>query len=123
MRVQLNSSNGLNVPAEVRSSVDAMLRERLSRFGESFTRIEVHFHPGDPADHTGRDVRCGLEARAAGKRPLKVHHAAPGMEAAASRAADKLVTLVSRRVARKYTTSSKGHVRQAGGAEPAASAR
>jgi hypothetical protein len=118
MRIQINSSGGLCVPAESRAAIDAMLRERLARFGGIFTRIEVHLHCGNPADRTGRDVDCGLEARVAGKRPLKVHHADSNMERAADRAVNKLVTLLGRRVGRKNTVSSKGHVRNAGGSEP-----
>lgn len=118
MRIQINSSNGLNVPTELRASVDRMLRERLARFGGIFTRVEVHFHPGDGFNPNGRDVVCGIEARIAGKKPLKARHAATGIEATAGRALDKLITVMNRRFARKYTTSKKGHVRHAGGAEP-----
>jgi hypothetical protein len=117
MRIQINSSNGLKVPPEVRASVDAMLRERLARFDGIVTRIEVHFHPGDGYNPSGRDVLCGIEARIAGKKPLKSRHAATGLETTASRALDKLITVLNRRIARKYTTSKKGHVRHAGGSE------
>jgi hypothetical protein len=102
----------------VRTQVEALLRERLARFGGIFTRIEVHFHPGEGANLSGLNVSCGLEGRVAGKKPLKVHHTATGMENAAGRAIDKLITVVNRRFARKATTSSKGHVRIAGGSEP-----
>ena len=118
MRIQINSSNGLKLPSEARASVDRMLRERLARFDGILTRVEVHFHPGDGYNPNGRDVVCGIEARIAGKRPLKARHAATGLEATASRALDKMMTLMNRRFARKNTTSRKGHVRHAGGSEP-----
>ena len=118
MQVQINSSGGLKVTAEDRAAVVAVLNQRLGRFDEFLRRIEVHLHPLDPNGHTGREVDCGLEARFSGKRPLKVHHADRNVEQAVARATRKMLTQLDRRFARKYTVSSKGHVRNAGGSEP-----
>lgn len=118
MQVQINSSGGLKVSAEDRAAAVAVLNDQLGRFDEFLRRIEVHLHPLDPNGNTGREVECGMEARFAGKRPLKVHHADRSVEQAVARAARKMRTQLDRRFARKYTVSSKGHVRNAGGSEP-----
>jgi hypothetical protein len=118
MQVQINSSGGLAVTSEQRAAVVALLNDQLGRFDDFVRRIEVHVHPCDPNGRTGREIDCGLEARFAGKRPLKVHHADRTVEQAAARAARKMLTQLDRRFGRKYTVSSKGHVRNAGGSEP-----
>lgn len=118
MHVQINSSGGLGVSANERAAVVALLNDQLGRFDDFVRRIEVHLHPCDPNGRTGREFDCGLEARFAGKRPLKVHHADRTVEQAAARAARKMLTQLDRRFGRKNTVSKKGHVRNAGGSEP-----
>lgn len=118
MEVQINSSGGLAVSPEERTAVVALLNDQLGRFDDFVRRIEVHLHPCDPNGRTGREIDCGLEARFAGKRPLKVHHADRSVEQAAARATRKMLTQLDRRLGRKKTVSSKGHVRSAGGSEP-----
>jgi hypothetical protein len=54
---------------------------------------------------------CGIEARAVGKTPIKVHHAARRVDLAAEGAVVKLITATERRVARQRTVSRKGHAR------------
>lgn len=114
MQVQINSSGGLRLSPEDRASATAVLNDQLGRFDDFLRRIEVHLHPCDPNGRTGREVTCGLEARFAGKRPLKVHHADRNVEQAVDRATRKMLIHLDRRFGRKYTVSSKGHVRTAG---------
>jgi hypothetical protein len=114
MKVQINSSGGLRTSTEDRAAVVAVLNDHLGRFDDFVRRIEVHLHPCDPRGGTGREIECGLEARFAGKRPLKVHHADCSVEQAVTHATRKMLTQIDRRHGRKYTVSSKGHVRNVG---------
>jgi hypothetical protein len=110
MRVQVNIHGDKDVSAEIRSDIDELLRDRLERFGDLFTRLEV-FISRNESVHSVTDVyRCGIEARAVGKPPIKVHHGAKRPDLAAEGASVKLVTATERRVARKRTVSRKGHV-------------
>jgi len=110
MRVQINIHGDKDVSQQVQAELEELLREKLVRFGDLFTRLEVHIGRNQ-AEHARMDVyRCGIEARAAGKRPIKVHHTARRPDLAAEGAAVKLITATERRVARKRTVSRKGHV-------------
>ena len=109
MHIQMNVHSDMDLPAGTRDEIEAMLRHRLARFEALFTRLELHFAPNQAAG-AGLDIwQCGIEARAAGKRPLKVQHAARRADLAAEGAAVKLLTATERRVARKRTVSRKGH--------------
>lgn len=109
MHVQINIHGDKNVSADARADIETLLLDRLKRFEELFTRLDVYINPNSAAD-AGTDVfLCGIEARAAGKPPIKVHHAARRVDLAVEGATVKLITATERRVARKRTVSRKGH--------------
>jgi hypothetical protein len=110
MRVQINIHGEKDVPSEVAAEVEDMLRGKLERFGDMFTRLEVFFTRNEDPQARMDIHRCGLEARIAGKRPIKVEHTARRPDLAAEGALVKLITASERRVARKRTVSRKGHV-------------
>lgn len=111
MRVQINIHGDKDVSGDARDDIQTMLRDRLQRFDDLFTRLDVYINPNSAA-HTGMDAfLCGIEARAIGKPPIKVHHTARRVDLAAEGAAVKLITATERRVARKRTVSRKGHAR------------
>lgn len=111
MRVQINIHGDKDVSGDGRDDIETMLRERLQRFDDVFTRLDVYINPNS-AVHAGMEAfLCGIEARAIGKPPIKVHHAARRVDLAAEGAAVKLITATERRVARKRTVSRKGHAR------------
>lgn len=110
MRVQINIHGDKDVSPEVRAEIEEMLRNKLERFGDLFTRLELHIARNE-SEHARMDVYlCGIEGRAAGKKPIKVHHGARRPDLAAEGAVVKLITATERRVARKRTVSRKGHV-------------
>lgn len=110
MRVQINVHGDKDVSPEVQAEIDEMLRDKLERFGDLFTRLEVYIARNEDV-HARMDLyRCGIEARAAGKPPIKVHHGARRPDLATEGAVVKLITATERRVARKRTVSRKGHI-------------
>lgn len=110
MRVQINIHGDKDVSPSLQCEIEGLLRDKLERFGELFTRLEVYIARNESV-HAGMDIyRCGIEARAIGKRPIKVHHGAKRPDLAAEGAVVKLITATERRVARKSTISRKGHV-------------
>jgi hypothetical protein len=110
VRVQINIHGDKDVSPQLQAEIEEMLRDKLKRFGDLFTRLELYIGRNESA-HAGLDIYlCGIEARPASKRPIKVHHGARRPDLAAEGAVVKLVTATERRVARKRTVSRKGHV-------------
>lgn len=110
MRVQINIHGDKDVSPEVRAEIEEMLRDKLERFGDLFSRLELYISRNEDVQARMDIYRCGIEARAAGKKPIKVHHGARRPDLAAEGAVVKLLTATERRVARKRTVSRKGHV-------------
>jgi hypothetical protein len=57
--------------------VQELVAEKLRRFGERITRVEVHFSDENSSAKSGpNDQRCLIEVRLAGKNPISVtdHH-------------------------------------------------
>lgn len=71
MRVQFNNDNTTSFDPEFRADTESRIRERLSRFADRLTRIEVHLRDIDgPSTETSRGIEATLEARPASGRPL-----------------------------------------------------
>jgi ribosome-associated translation inhibitor RaiA len=91
MQIQFNTDN--QVPGEegLANWARDELRERLHRFADHITRIEVHLSDATAARSTEQNKRCKLEARLAGRTPLAVSHDAGSVADALHGASDKLV--------------------------------
>ena len=89
MQIQINTDQHIDADLELRSSVEATVSETLDRFGERLTRVEVHLTDVN-ANKGGRDIRCVMEARAAGFNPVMVDDLARDVDAAVRNAARKL---------------------------------
>ncbi len=64
-----NIEGGQNLTTEVES----VLNDRLGRFSDRLTRIEVHLSDENSKEKSGSsDMRCLLEARLAGRQPIAV---------------------------------------------------
>lgn len=107
MQVQFNSDNQTDGSAAMAGWVDADLQERLKRFGERITRVEVHLSDVNAQRSGPADKRCMIEARPAGRRPIAVTHEAESVDRAVAGATDKLVNAIDRTFGR--STGRKGH--------------
>jgi ribosome-associated translation inhibitor RaiA len=88
--------------------VETELADKLSRFRDHVTRVEVHF-ADDNADKSGdQDKRCLLEARLARHEPGAVSHHAPKVADALIGSIDKL---------RRALDSTFGRLRDQAGRE------
>ena len=106
MQFQFNSDNRISGDAEVSGRVEALVLGKLERISDRLTRIEVHV--GDVnGPRGGDDIRCAVEIRPNGMRPLSATGEAATVEAAAASAADKVLSAFDRQIGR--TTSRKGH--------------
>ena len=90
MQVQFNSDSSVMGTANVAERIEASVREKLARFEERLTRIEIHVRDVNGAKHGGDDKECTIEARPRGGRPIGVTEKAAKVDDAASRAARTL---------------------------------
>ena len=64
----------------------------MGRFGQQVTRVEAHVGDDNSRSKSGaNDMRCMLEARVAGAKPVAVTHQAESVKQAVNGAADKLL--------------------------------
>jgi ribosome-associated translation inhibitor RaiA len=73
MKVQVNTSNDIQNKDALESWASDYLNERLARFNQDLTSVEVQL---TDENHSGKggdaDKRCMLEARVAGRAPVAV---------------------------------------------------
>ena len=72
MQVLVNTDNTITGREELEKQVRSTVENKLGRFSDHVTRIEVHL--GDENSHKGgdRDQRCTMEARVEGLQPTAV---------------------------------------------------
>lgn len=77
MQVQVNSDNSIEFGSIAANGAEGRVRERLARFADRLTRVEVHLRDVDGTDlATGQGLEAMLEARPSGSQPLTVLHRA-----------------------------------------------
>lgn len=91
MKVQVNTSNDIENKDALERWAGEYLNERLARFEQDITSIEVQITDENHAVKGGGvDKRCMLEARVNGRAPLAVTNYAPDQNLAFRGAAEKL---------------------------------
>lgn len=90
MLIEVTTDNHIQGRADVAASVQAIVGDALEHFQERLSRVEVHL--ADENSHKGgdSDIRCSLEARVEGMKPVGVSHYAGSLEAAVVGASEKL---------------------------------
>src|SRR5262245_18242603 len=76
------------------AGVTAAIEAELSRYKERLNRVEVHLSDVN-GPKGGRDCRCALEARAAGRQPLTVTNDAHTPDDAVKGAVEKMSSLLT----------------------------
>jgi hypothetical protein len=111
MQIQLNTDNHVHGEESLALWAERELRERLHRFGEYITRIEVHLSDVTGGRVSGHDKRCKLEARLAGRAPLVVSHEAGKVADALHGATDKLTRALETALGRERDAHGRDSVR------------
>ncbi len=109
MQIQLNTDNNVAGPEGFAVQVEGDVRAALERFAEHITRIEVHLSDSNSDKDGGRDKRCMMEARLAGRQPMSVSHEASTVALAIDGASDKLARALDR-VLGKLQAGRRGNV-------------
>lgn len=107
MQVQINTDNTLPGREALLTEIETTVRDRLSRFEDRLTRVEIHLTDEDGSSRDLNDKRCLIEARPAGQDPVSVTDQANSMEQATAGALGKLTTVLDRTFGRQ--TDRKGH--------------
>ena len=66
MQFQFNSDSSVMGTDDVAERIEAQVREKLTRFEERLTRLEVHVHNEHHHTHGNDDKGCTIEARPRG---------------------------------------------------------
>lgn len=107
MQVQFNTDNQIDGDAELSRRVEADVRDRLARFEDRLTRVEIHVGDSNAQKSGAADKRCMMEARPAGTGPIAVTHEAENIDQAITGATSKLATAIDRALGK--LTDRKGH--------------
>lgn len=89
MQVHVNS-NHIEGSARLHEWVSASVADRLDRYDEFLSRVEVHVSDENGGKSGADDKRCQIEARPKGHQPLSVTHKAESLEQAIDGAAEKM---------------------------------
>ncbi|MBA1273826.1 HPF/RaiA family ribosome-associated protein [Stutzerimonas azotifigens] len=89
MQVQVNT-NHIQGSAELQEWVGAAVTERLERFDDLLTRVEIHVGDENAQKAGADDKRCQIEARPKGHQSLSVTHKAESLQLAVDGAAEKM---------------------------------
>jgi hypothetical protein len=94
MEFQFNTNSSIMGTENVAERIEAQLRDRLGRFEDRLTRLEVHVRDENGAKGGGADKSCTIEARPRGGNPVSVTAQAGDVDAAAREAGSKMVSLL-----------------------------
>ncbi|MCQ4314327.1 HPF/RaiA family ribosome-associated protein [Pseudomonas stutzeri] len=89
MHVQVNSQH-VHGSVEMHEWVGSTVEERLERFDDFLTRIEVHVSDENAQKAGADDKRCQIEARPKGHQAVSVTHKAESLQLAVDGAAEKM---------------------------------
>ena len=85
------------------TQIDEVVKNALSRFSDQITRVEVHLSYQNSDKKEGDDdMRCMMEARLEGRKPIAVTNHAATVDQAFDGAAEKLARLIESTLGRLH---------------------
>jgi len=100
MQVLVNSDNHIEASQDLISSVGKRVGDKIKRFEEHLTRVEIHLRDENAHKAGGNDKRCLIEARPKGRDPISVSHNADHLEQAIEGAISKLIAVLERDISK-----------------------
>lgn len=108
MQIQLNTDANIEGREALATQVTSAVESALSHFSDHITRVEVQLSDENSKKKGGDDdMRCVLEARLEGRKPIAVTHHAATVDQAVDVAADKLSRLLESTLGRLH--DHRGH--------------
>lgn len=111
MQVQLNTDANVQGRDSLAAWAERELNDKLARFRDRITRIEVHLSDASAPRIGAQDKRCVIEARLARRRPIAVSHDAGKVADAFHGAADKLVRALDTALGRARAARRRKSIR------------
>ncbi len=104
MQIQVNTDHHVKGGDLLRQHVENLLNDSLNSFKDQVTRVEVYI--ADENSHKGGedDLRCTMEARIRGLKPIAVTHHAENINVAIDGAADRIARSVRKTVEKRRET-------------------
>ena len=96
MQIQFNSDSSVMGTENVAERIEAMLHQKLGRFEDRVTRLEVHVSDENARKGGGDDKTCMIEARPRGGKPIGVTEHAAKVDDAARKAATTMAQRLER---------------------------
>jgi ribosome-associated translation inhibitor RaiA len=96
MQFQFNSDSIVMGTEDVASRIETQVRDKLARFEDRITRLEVHVSDENARKGGGDDKSCMIEARIRGEKPMSVTGKAGDVDAAARTAANTMAQRLER---------------------------
>lgn len=95
MQIQVNTDNHTEGSAELTQQVQTVLEDKLRRFADRITRVEVQLTDQNSRGKAGgNDQRCVLEVRLSGMQPISVTDEGVAHDVVLRGAADKMQRLI-----------------------------
>lgn len=113
MQVNLNSDDKVHGGESLAAWVRQETLDKLGRFAEQLTRVDVHLGDASAVHGQVADKRCTLEARVAGHAPLAVSHEAGKVADAMHGALDKLARKLDNTLGRGRDPRARESIRGA----------
>lgn len=105
MQVMVNSGKHVDSSMALKTDIRGRVTEKLRRYEEHLTRVEIHLSDENALKNGPQDKRCKLEARMKGRDPLSVSFDASDLHQAIEGAINKLTSVLERNLgksARKW---------------------
>lgn len=90
MQFQFNTDSSVMGTQEVATRIEAQVRQRLERFANRLTRVDVHVSDVNARKTGADDKHCTIEARPRSGRPISVTGKAADVDSAARIAANTM---------------------------------
>lgn len=113
MKILVNTDKHVDADANLLQQVEQEVTTTLARFSDQLTRVEVHLSDQNADRGGSTDMRCVIEARAAGKQPMAVTQSAATVEEACSGAVKKMLSLLDSRFGRSEARRGRDSIRDA----------
>ena len=102
MQIQVNTGHNIEGREALAAQISGAVESALSRFSDHITRVEIHLSDENSDKRVGHDaMRCMMEARLKGRRPIAVTHHAATINEVIDGAADKLTSLIEHTLGRQ----------------------
>jgi len=100
MQVQVRHDDTVRGSERLIELTTATIESALAAFAENITTVEVHFADENGPRAGADDIRCSIEVRFGGRKPVGVTHHASDLEVALDVAADKMARMLDHQLGR-----------------------